>query len=62
MRFAVYATFEDMQVLVRYMPDDDLREALKNAPPGIIDARSLAYWYLILDVEPVPSLPVRRFG
>jgi hypothetical protein len=44
------------------MPDEDLREALRNAPPGIIDARSLAYWYLMLDVEPVPPLPVRSFG
>jgi hypothetical protein len=65
-RFAAYAfayaTFEDMQVLRRYLSDDDLREALKNAPPGIIDARSWVYWHLRLDVEPVPPMPVRTFG
>ncbi|MFN0193942.1 MAG: hypothetical protein ACKVP5_18550 [Aestuariivirga sp.] len=65
-RFAAYAfayaTFEDMTVLRRYLSDADLREALKNAPPGIIDARSWSYWHLRLDVEPVPPLPVRKFG
>lgn len=27
-----------------YVCDDDIREALDQAPPGIIDARSWAYW------------------
>jgi hypothetical protein len=28
--------------------DAALREALERAPPGIIDARSRAYWVLVL--------------
>jgi hypothetical protein len=51
-----------MQVLRRYLSDDDLREALRNAPPGIIDARSWAYWHLMLDVDPAPPIPVRNLG
>lgn len=41
-RFVAYAmthgTHEDMKALRRYLSDDDLREALENAPPGIIEA------------------------
>jgi hypothetical protein len=38
-----YARHEDMQVLRRQVSDDDIREALDKAPPGIIDPRSWAY-------------------
>ncbi len=36
-RFMAYATHEDMRVLRRYVSDDDFREALDKASPGIID-------------------------
>lgn len=39
-----YAWHEDMRVIRRYLSDDDFREALDCAPPGIIDPRSWAYW------------------
>src|SRR5437660_10823631 len=32
-----YAVHEDMRIIRRYLSDDDLREALDCAPPGIID-------------------------
>jgi hypothetical protein len=54
-----YATFEDMQVLRRLLDDNDLREALAKAPPGIIDPRSWSYWNLMLDQFPPPPLPTR---
>jgi hypothetical protein len=54
------ATHEDMKVLRRYVSDDDFQEALDKAPPGIIDARSWAYWNLKCGREPAPPLPVRR--
>ncbi len=38
------ATHADMKILRAHLSDDDLREALDGAPPGIIDARSWAYW------------------
>ncbi len=57
-----YAMHEHMRVLRRYVSDDDFREALDRAPPGIIDARSWAYWNSKMGRYPPPPLPVRRFG
>jgi hypothetical protein len=65
-RFAAYAfaraTYEDMQILRTFLTDDDLREALDHAPPGIVDARSWAYWNAKLGRYPAPPPPARRFG
>ncbi len=33
-----HATHDDMKVIRRYVSDDDFREALDRAPPGIIDS------------------------
>ena len=57
-----YARHEDMRVLRRYVSDDDFREALDRAPPGIIDPRSWAYWNNKFGRFPAPPLPMRRFG
>lgn len=54
-----YATHEDMQTIRRHVTDDELREALDKAPPGIIDPRSWSYWHLKLGRHPAPALPVR---
>lgn len=63
-RFAAYAmtygNHADMQVLRRQFSDDDLREALAAAPPGIFDGRSWADWNLMLDRQPTPPMPVRE--
>lgn len=56
-----YARHEDMRVLRRYVTDDDMREALDNAPPGIIDPRSWAYWNSKMGRYPAPPMPVREF-
>jgi hypothetical protein len=65
-RFMAYAmasaTHADMTVLRRYVSDDDFRAALDQAPPGIIDARSWAFWNSKLGRYPTPPLPVRRLG
>jgi len=46
-RFIAYAlagaTYEDMKILRRFVSENDVREALDHAPPGIIDPRSWAY-------------------
>lgn len=53
-RFLAYAfrfgRAADMVLLRSYLSDEQLR----NAPPGIIDPRSWAYWHLMLDLEPAP--------
>ena len=65
-RFMAYAvasaTHEDMKVLRRYVSDEDFREALDRAPPGIIDPRSWAYWNSKLGRYPAPPLPQRRLA
>jgi hypothetical protein len=65
-RFIAYAlaraTHEDMKLLRRFLSDDDLREALDAAPPGIIDPRSWAYWNSKLGRYPPPPAPQRRLG
>jgi len=65
-RFMAYAmasaTHEDMKALRRYVSDDDFREALDHAPPGIIDPRSWAYWNLKMGRYPPPRPPRRMLG
>jgi hypothetical protein len=56
-----YGDHRDMSIICRYLTDDDLREALDNAPPGIFDARSWAYWNVKLGRYPTPPMPKRRF-
>ncbi len=64
-RFVAYAlasaTHEDMKIVRSFLDDDDLREALDQAPPGIIDERSWAYWNSKLGRYPAPPLPERQF-
>jgi hypothetical protein len=65
-RFMAYAmaaaTHEDMKAIRQYVSDGDFREAIDNAPPGIIDPRSWAYWNLMFGRYPAPALPVRRLS
>jgi hypothetical protein len=56
-----YARHEDMRVIRRYVSDDDIRDALDHAPPGIIDPRSWAYWNSKMGRYPPPPPPVRTF-
>jgi hypothetical protein len=64
-RFMAYAfaraTHDDMNILRSIVSENDLREALDKAPPGIIDARSWAYWNAMMDRYPTPPLPSRTF-
>jgi hypothetical protein len=65
-RFIAYAmaraTHEDMKRLRCYVSDDDFREALDKAPPGIVDPRSWAYWNSKMGRYPPPPMPKRVFG
>lgn len=55
-----YATHEDMKHLRSQMTDQQFRDALDAAPPGIIDPRSWHYWNLKLGRYPPPPLPTRQ--
>jgi hypothetical protein len=41
-----YGTVEDLKALKGIVDEDDFRMVLENAPPGIFDPRSWAYWNL----------------
>ena len=64
-RFMAYAmaraTHDEMKVIRRYVDDADFLEALDNAPAGIIDRRSWAYWNSKMGRYPAPPEPKRRF-
>ena len=55
-----WGTVEDLRVVRAHFTDDDLREALGRAHPGVFDVRSWSYWHLMLDLGPAPPLPRRR--
>lgn len=55
-----YGTVADVATTREHFSDNHLREALRLAHPGILDARSWTYWHVVLDVQPVPPLPTRR--
>ena len=57
-----YGDHADMTVIRQHLSDDDLKEALSNAPPGIFDPRSWAYWNVKLGRYPTPPMPQRSFA
>jgi hypothetical protein len=63
-RFVAYALtygdHVDMVTFRKQLGDDDLREGIEHAPPGIFDGRSWAYWNLMLGRSPALPLPTRK--
>jgi hypothetical protein len=55
-----YGAHEDVEVLRRCITDEELAEAVRNAPPGVFDARSWTYWNLKIGRYPAPPLPERK--
>ncbi len=56
-----YALHKDMNMIRQHVSDDEIREALDAAPPGIIDPRSWAYWNLRMGRFPAPPMRKRTF-
>ena len=54
-----YATAEELEVVRRYVSLEDFREALEQAPAGVMDERSWAYWNTLTGRYPVPPMPRR---
>jgi hypothetical protein len=52
-----YGDIADVNVVRRQLTDADLREAMENAPAGIFDGPSWAYWNLKLGRYPAPPMP-----
>jgi hypothetical protein len=49
-----YGTPEDLRALQGWSDQNNFRETLENAPPGVFDPRSWAYWNLKCGRVPVP--------
>ncbi|WP_026793282.1 hypothetical protein [Pleomorphomonas oryzae] len=56
-----YGSPDDLAVVRRYVDDDGFKEALEQAPPGIMDVRSWAYWNVMAGKDDIPPMPSRRF-
>ncbi len=55
-----YGTPEDLAAVNEAVPREAFREVLDNPPPGVFDARSWAYWNLVIaNASPAPPLPDR---
>lgn len=55
-----YGTPQDVAVMRQYVDDDGFQEAIENAPAGIMDERSWAYWNAMAGHYPAPPMPTRR--
>lgn len=53
-------TVEDLRAAKRHFSDEDFRAVLADAPPGVFDVRSWAYWHLVLGMGEAPGLPRRE--
>jgi hypothetical protein len=54
-----YGGLVDVRAMLAAAPEQELREVLRHAPPGVFDARSWAYWHVRLGLPAAP-LPARR--
>lgn len=52
-------TAEDVRAARALLGDDAFRDALRHAPPGVLDARSWSFWHRVLLRAPPPPLPIR---
>jgi hypothetical protein len=53
-------TWKDIDEARHLWPTALFRDALRQAPPGVFDPRSCSYWHHMLDLLPVPPMPIRK--
>jgi hypothetical protein len=52
-------TYEDVRHARGLLGDEAFRDALRRAPPGVLDARSWNFWHRLLGIDPIPPMPTR---
>ena len=52
-------TWEDIRTAKQRFGEDAFREALRAAPPGVLDERSWNFWHLNLFHREPPPMPTR---
>jgi hypothetical protein len=53
-------TWNDIEEARRFWPEAVFRDALLQAPAGVFDPKSWSYWHHVLELLPVPPLPIRK--
>lgn len=54
-----FGALEDVNALRAQYSNEDIARALDEAPAGVYDARSWAYWNLVVGRYETPPMPVR---
>jgi hypothetical protein len=57
----VYGSPADVAVVQRYIPEEEFRRVLIEAPAGVFTEEAWAKWHERLGMLPTPPLPRRRF-
>jgi hypothetical protein len=57
----VYGSSADIAVVERYLPQEEFRKVLEDAPAGVFTAEAWKGWHARLGMFPVPPMPRRRF-
>ena len=58
-RVMALGRWEDICIALDYYGREAFCEALRAAPPGLLDARSWHYWHHRLQMLPIPDMPRR---
>jgi hypothetical protein len=56
-----YGTVADVSVVERFVPDEEFRKVLADAPAGVFTIEAWTRWHERFGMLPVPPLPRRRF-
>jgi hypothetical protein len=57
-----FGTLPDTRWMLDRYRTSELRDVLRNPPPGIFNGRSWHFWHYKLGMLDVPEMPVRRIG
>jgi hypothetical protein len=60
-RVMARGTWKEIQYVEKIFGEEEFREALRRARPGVIDPASWHFWHHRLGIEPVPDAPKRIF-
>jgi hypothetical protein len=61
-RVMTLGTLQDALDIERHFGRDRMAQALRQAPAGVMDARSWSYWHARLGAGPASAMPVRRLA
>ena len=57
----VYGSPSEIAVVERYVPAEEFRKVLDDAPSGVFTADAWSRWHQRFGLDPIPPLPRRSF-